>query len=99
MAGRLDADWTAARVAGALAQSEATLRRRLAVEGTSLTELLGDTRMAMALTLLQTTTQPVAHIAAEVGYESPSRFSARFRQRFGFSPTSVRNRHTHHPEP
>jgi AraC-like DNA-binding protein len=83
-------DWSADRVAGELAVSQATLRRRLAAEGNSLTQLLVDTRMATALTLLQATTQPVSHIALSVGYESPSRFAVRFRQRFGFAPTAVR---------
>ena len=31
-----------------------------------------------------------AEIAFAVGYESPSRFAIRFRQRFGFAPTAVR---------
>jgi AraC-like DNA-binding protein len=90
LAGRLDLDWSANRVAGELAMSEPTLRRRLAAEGTSLTELLVDARMATALTLLQATSQPVSEIAFSVGYESPSRFAVRFRQRFGFAPTAVR---------
>lgn len=82
--------WTAVRVASEMAMSQATLRRRLAAEGSTLTELLVDIRMATALTLLQATTQPVSHIALSVGYESPSRFAVRFRQRFGFAPTAVR---------
>jgi AraC-like DNA-binding protein len=90
IAGRLDIDWTAERIATELALSEATLRRRLASEGTSLSELLVDARMATALTLLQATTQAVSEIALAVGYESPSRFAIRFRQRFGFAPTDVR---------
>jgi AraC-like DNA-binding protein len=90
IAGRLDQDWTAARVADALAMSEATLRRRLAAEGASMTALIVDARMATALTLLQATTQPVSEIAHAVGYDSPSRFAVRFRERFGFAPTSVR---------
>lgn len=90
VAGRLDGAWTTDRVARELALSEATLRRRLAAEGTSLTDLLADTRMSAALTLLQATTQPVASIALALGYESASRFAIRFRQRFGFAPTAVR---------
>jgi AraC-like DNA-binding protein len=100
IAGRLEHAWTADRVAADLALSEATLRRRLAAEGTSLTELLVDARMAAALTLLQATTQPVSHIALSVGYESPSRFAVRFRERFGFAPTAVRGHERgalHHP--
>lgn len=88
--GRLDTEWTAGRIASELAVSEATLRRRLVAEGASLTQLLVDARMATALTLLQATTQPVSSIALSVGYESPSRFAVRFRQRFGFAPTAVR---------
>ena len=90
VASGLDHDWTARQVASELALSEATLRRRLAAENTSLTALLADARMTTALTLLQATTRPVAHIALSVGYESPSRFAIRFRQRFGFAPTAVR---------
>ena len=90
LAGRLDTDWKADRVAKAMAMSEATLRRRLAEEDTSLTELLVEMRMSTALTLLQATAQPVSDIALAVGYQSPSRFAIRFRQRFGFAPTAVR---------
>jgi AraC-like DNA-binding protein len=90
IAGRLDYHWTADAIASELALSQATLRRRLASESSSLTELLVDTRMATALTLLQATTHSVSHIALSVGYESPSRFAIRFRQRFGFAPTAVR---------
>jgi AraC-like DNA-binding protein len=99
IAGRLDDDWTAERIAAALALSETTLRRRLAMEGTSPKEVLVEARMAMALTMLQATTQPVSGIALAVGYASPSRFAVRFRQRFGFAPTAVRGheRTIHHP--
>jgi AraC-like DNA-binding protein len=86
----LDEDWTAQRAASRLAVSQATLRRRLAAEGASFARLLVDARMSTALTLLQATTRPVAEIAGRVGYESPSRFAVRFRERFGFAPTAVR---------
>jgi AraC-like DNA-binding protein len=88
----LDTDWTASRVAGELALSQATLRRRLAAEGQSFSTLLVDARMAAALTLLQATSHPVGQIAVTVGYASPSRFAVRFRQRFGFAPSAVRER-------
>ncbi|RQP26544.1 helix-turn-helix transcriptional regulator [Piscinibacter terrae] len=96
IAGRLEGAWTADRVASELALSEATLLRRLAAENTSLTELLVDARMSTALTLLQATAQPVSDIALSVGYESPSRFAVRFRQRFGFAPTAVRGHERDH---
>jgi AraC-like DNA-binding protein len=83
-------DWMAPEVARRLGMSEATLRRRLASENPSLTKLLVDIRMCSALSLLQATDRPIAQIAYDVGYESPSRFAARFRQRFGHPPTDVR---------
>ncbi|RRD21397.1 AraC family transcriptional regulator [Brucellaceae bacterium VT-16-1752] len=86
----LDETWTAAIVARHLHMSEATLRRHLAAEGSSLSSLLADVRMSHALSLLQSTDQPVGNIARNVGYESASSFASRFRQRFGFAPTAVR---------
>jgi len=87
---RLDGDWSAPAIANALAMSEATLRRRLAAEGVTLRELIADVRMASALILLQATSRQVSDIALAVGYDSPSRFAVRFRDRFGFAPTAVR---------
>ncbi|WP_300302714.1 helix-turn-helix domain-containing protein [Ferrovibrio sp.] len=86
----LAASWTAAIVAKRLAMSEATLRRRLAAEGTTLGDLLTDVRMSTAMVLLQSTDFAVNRIALEVGYESASRFAIRFRDRFGFPPTAIR---------
>ncbi|WP_445678958.1 helix-turn-helix transcriptional regulator [Radicibacter daui] len=85
-----EAEWKAPDLARALAMSEATLRRRLAAEGTSLGKLLTDVRMSRALTLLQVTDRPINWIAQEVGYDCASRFAARFRARFGFLPRAVR---------
>lgn len=86
----LATSWTAADVAKRLAMSEATLRRRLAAEGTTLGDLLTDLRMSSAMVLLQSTDFAVNRIALEVGYESASRFAIRFRERFGFPPTAIR---------
>lgn len=85
-----DAAWTTKTVAIRLGLSEATLRRRLAETGTSPSEIIVDTRMEMALSLLQSTDFAINRIALEVGYDSASRFSIRFRQRFGFAPSAVR---------
>ena len=90
LAGAPAKDWNAGEIARALGMSEATLRRRLADEDTSLTAELTDLRMSLALTLLQVTDKAVGEIAHDVGYESPSRFAARFRARFGFSPSDIR---------
>lgn len=83
-------DWSALDVASTFALSEATLRRRLAEEGTTFSRLLIDARMTFALQLLQSTAQTVMQIALCVGYQTPSQFAVRFRDRFGFAPTAVR---------
>ena len=83
-------EWRSPELAARFAMSEASLRRRLAAEGSSLSEILLDVRMSTALTLLQSTLQPVTRIAGEVGYQSPSQFAVRFRRRFGCSPSDVR---------
>ncbi len=87
---RPDAGWTAEQAARALAMSAPTLRRHLAAEETSFSALLQDVRMTHALALLQIGKLPVAAVAAAVGYESPSRFAARFRARFGAAPHDIR---------
>lgn len=85
-----DRDWRAPEAARALGQSEPTLRRHLAGEGTSFTALLADVRMETALGLLQGSTLSVNRIALEVGYACPSRFALRFRKRFGLAPSDLR---------
>lgn len=86
----LSRDWSSPELAKTLAMSEATLRRKLADEGITMSALLLDARMSFALKLLQSTRQPVTHIALTVGYQTPSHFAARFKSRFGFAPTAVR---------
>lgn len=83
-------DWTSSDIAGRLGVSEATLRRRLQDEGSSLRAVLTDIRMTHAMNLLQSSNMPVSAIAASAGFESQSRFAIRFRNRFGFPPTAVR---------
>ena len=83
-------EWDAAAVASQLAMSEPTLRRRLSAEGGSFRDLLTEVRMSRALILLQSTEVPIVQVALAVGYESPSRFAARFKVRFGSSPSDFR---------
>lgn len=85
-----DVPWKSGEVARRMGMSDATLRRHLAVENRSFSELLIDVRMSTALTLLQGTDRTITDIAFSVGYESPSRFAVRFRDRFGLSPTELR---------
>lgn len=90
--------WSSAELSAELGVSEATLRRRLQQEGTSLRSVLTDVRMTHAMQLLQCSRLPVSEIAASTGFESQSRFAIRFRHRFGFPPSAVRGRGDHSPE-
>ncbi|OLP47568.1 hypothetical protein BJF91_03960 [Allorhizobium taibaishanense] len=83
-------DWSSDALAARLAISPATLRRKLAAQATNLTDILADVRMTAALGLLQSTDMPINRIALDVGYESASKFAARFRNRFGLSPHEIR---------
>lgn len=96
---QLAREWNAASVASLFAMSEATLRRRLADESTTLTEILVDARMSFALKLLQSTTLPIGQIALNVGYQTPSQFAFRFRLRFGIPPSGIRRREREAPRP
>lgn len=87
---RPQANWALHDVAHAFGMSASSLQRRLAQEKTSLSNCLRAMRLETALTLLQTTALPVAEVAARCGYASHSRFTAAFRQQFGFAPSQLR---------
>lgn len=90
VAARPHLPWSAADAARALGVSEPTLRRRLATENTSFRRIAADVRLTHGLMLLQTSRTPILEIALACGYESPSRFASRFRERFGMSPSDLR---------
>jgi AraC-like DNA-binding protein len=85
-----DRHWTARDASAELAMSEATLRRRLAKEHARFDEILLDVRMHHAMALLQSTNWSVPQIAQACGYRSRARFSDRFRDRFGQTPSTIR---------
>ncbi|WP_071871603.1 helix-turn-helix transcriptional regulator [Atopomonas hussainii] len=80
----------AATLAAQLAMSEATLRRRLSAEGTNLQTLKDSAKLSRALHLLQTGFAPIGQIAEQCGYHSQSRFTEKFKQHFGLTPTALR---------
>lgn len=82
--------WSLPEVAARLALGESTLRRHLAREGWNFTALLRELRLAQGLALLQGSTRPITRIALDVGFQSPSRFSRAFAERFGFLPSVLR---------
>lgn len=53
---------------------------------------LKECRMGLAARLLRESTASVAAISCEVGYESPSKFAAAFKKRYGVSPSEFRSR-------
>lgn len=73
-----------------LAMSESTLRRRLKTENTSLQEIKDQTKLGLALHLLQTTEDSIGIIAERCGYLSAARFSQRFKSRFNLTPSELR---------
>lgn len=87
---RPHADWTVDDLARAFHLSTSTLQRRLGEEGTSASRCVREVRLETAMALLQGSTLQVSEIAARCGYDSHSRFSAAFRQRFGYAPSHLR---------
>ena len=84
------ANWHVDALAAAFLTSASTLRRRLAADGTTASDLVREVRLETALGLLHGTDLPVGEIASRCGYESHSRFSAAFRARFGLPPSDLR---------
>ncbi len=82
--------WTADEIGRELGLANATLRRRLAAEGTSFRTLLAAERMDHARTLMMYEGSTIAEAAHASGYGSRSRFSRRYKQVFGASPSSIR---------
>lgn len=73
-----------------LAMSESTIRRKLKSEGTSFQEIKDQARQGRGLHLLQTTSYSIGLIAEKCGYQSQSRFTDRFKSRFGLTPSDLR---------
>jgi AraC-like DNA-binding protein len=82
--------WTVNQLATSFNLSASTLRRRLDSEGSTVSDCVREVRLETALLLLQSTMLPVSDIAYRSGYASHSRFSAAFRERFGFTPSHLR---------
>lgn len=84
-------DWSLEQVAGCFHMSASTLQRRLREFDVSVGDLVRETRLEVALMLLQSTSMPVGEVAQRCGYDSHSRFSVAFRTRYGFLPSYLRS--------
>jgi len=61
------------------------------VYGTSILQYNIDKKMQLALQLVQNTKMQIKQIASEVGYDSPSKFSAAFKKKHGKLPSEFRS--------
>ncbi|MDE1146512.1 MAG: AraC family transcriptional regulator [Azospirillaceae bacterium] len=77
-------------VAQTLRCSPATLRRGLAQEGQPFQGLKDDLRRALAVTALAGGTEPIADLAARLGFAEPSAFHRAFRKWTGLAPGAFR---------
>lgn len=79
-------------VARRLAMSPRTIQRRLAVEGTSFSAVVQDTRNALSRYYLGATSMTVAEIALLLGFDEPNSFYRAFREWSGETPRQFRAR-------
>jgi transcriptional regulator GlxA family with amidase domain len=87
----LGRDLTLADIAARAGTSTRTLIRRFREQtGTTPLQWLHRTRIRQAQRLLETTEEPVEHIASRVGFGSPTAFRDRFKRATGVSPRSYR---------
>jgi AraC-like DNA-binding protein len=84
------ADWNVDRLASRLALSPATLRRRIKAEGEHVHSVVERIRLGHGLYLVQTTMDPIGRISEVCGYQSQSRFTDKFKQLFGITPSELR---------
>jgi AraC-like DNA-binding protein len=71
---------------------ERTLRKRLATEGTSLQQLVSQTRYELAKQLLENTQLPISEIASALHFADAAVFSRAFRNWSKTSPSDWRAR-------
>nr|WP_281358241.1 helix-turn-helix transcriptional regulator [Pseudoalteromonas caenipelagi] len=79
------------QICDSLAMSESTLRRKLKSEGTTVQTIKDRAKLGLGLHLLQSTDYTIGVISQICGYQSQSRFTERFKSRFGLTPTQLRN--------
>lgn len=84
---------TLEQLAGRLATSERTLRRRLGEHGWSFRALLDATRMDLARSYVGERGMPLAEVAFLLGFSEPSAFHRAFKRWTGVTPRAFRQRH------
>lgn len=77
-------------VADALHMSERTLKRQLAQEGTTFSDILEDIRRQMAMRLLDANGKSTERIAEDLGYSDVANFNRAFKRWTGTTPGQYR---------
>jgi AraC-like DNA-binding protein len=80
------------QVARGMSTTPRTLRRRLSEEGTSFKAIVTEILKEKAITLIQSTSQPIEQIAAELGYSNLPNFYRTFRSWTGHKPSYYRKK-------
>ena len=87
----LQKPWTAGELAEAGGLSESMFRRCFReIYGIPAAEYMRHHRLEQAAELLKTSEESILEIAAQVGYENPGKFAARFRRQYGCLPREYR---------
>jgi len=81
---------TVQKICDVLFMSESTLRRKLRQENQSIKEVKANAQLGYGLHLLQTTQFSIQNIAEQCGYQTHSRFTENFKNRFGLTPRELR---------
>ena len=87
---QLSKDLSATKLSAKFAMSESSLRRKLSAEGTSLQTIKDQAKLDHGLHLLQSSFEPIGLIAEKCGYSSQSRFTEKFKNLFGITPSALR---------
>jgi AraC-like DNA-binding protein len=82
--------WTLQNLSGQLGVSARTLQRRLLDEGTTLSNLVRDARVRMAVGMLSRTRNTLGSIGFACGFSDSAHFARAFRARMGMPPSSYR---------
>ncbi len=87
----LSKKWTLRFLSEEFNLSEIAIRKKLEAEGICFRELILETRMKKAMSLLIKEDMPVSQISTDVGYNNTSYFISYFRKFFGITPKQLQN--------
>lgn len=82
--------WSVDDMAKALFTTQSTLRRHLAKEGVSFSQLLLDVRMGLALNYLTFSNYSISQIGNRSGFGSSAYFCDAFKRKYGVTPSQFR---------